>query len=313
MENVDGFVVIELHFLFLYFFVQEKVAREKKIEKQVYSEAVTDMRTMIEKELKEMQRLVGISVGDLSVGDSSTADTEAEKQDGQKSVVSTRGSTRGSTRASMESDIGSYASSSRMPENSLPLTSHSNNNKMIDSLNADTVSLQSSIDEDFVIDNDLILKMEDLISSPVLPSRYFEGSPIVEKPTNVPLNMDDSFISTLSELSVEDMSCSTAYTESSEQSDSQDHTMYLLDQLALQVTAIHERVCAVLTRKYNSVMSADDKTHGLDQEVIARFTDVKPLFEQLEKVNELPCEIHTCTSYLELFHVQFDQNYHFIK
>ena len=250
----------------------------------MYTEAVTDMRSMIEKELKEMQRIVSISMGDLSIG--GTMNHDAEKQDGQKSVTSARTSTRGSTRASIESDLESYASSSRMTENSLQSTvSASNNNEMTDRMNADTISLQSSVDEDFVIENDLILKMEDLISSPVLPSRYFEGSPIVEKTMNGGiLGMDDSFISTISELSTEDpMSCSTAYTES-DLSESTDHTMYLLDQLALQVTTIHQRVCSVLTRKYNSVMSADDKTQGLDQEVIARFTDVKPLFEQLEKV-----------------------------
>ena len=99
--------------------------------------------------------------------------------------------------------------------------------------------------------------------------------------------MDDSFISTISEVSTEDMSMSSApYTESDLSDSSTDHTMGLLDHLGVQVKAIHERVCSVLTRKYNSVMSADDKTKGLDQEVIARFTDVKPLFEQLEKVIE---------------------------
>lgn len=115
------------------------MAKNKKIEKKIYKEAVTDMRSMIEKELKEMQRLVGIGLGDdhlIGKAQSESTEDEQEKQDGQKSV---------STRSSVESD--------RMSQCSL------NNNTRPTHIDMDALSLQSSIDEDFIIDNDLILRM----------------------------------------------------------------------------------------------------------------------------------------------------------
>lgn len=57
-----------------------------------------------------------------------------------------------------------------------------------------------------------------------------------------------------------------------------------LSRLAEQVTDIHSKVCEALQRKYSSVLSSDDQTSGLGQEVLKEFASIKPIFEQLEKV-----------------------------
>ena len=57
-----------------------------------------------------------------------------------------------------------------------------------------------------------------------------------------------------------------------------------LASLGCKVKVINNKVCECLKKKYNSVLSSDDKTQGLSIEVIDQFAHIKPLFEQLEKV-----------------------------
>ena len=47
---------------------------------------------------------------------------------------------------------------------------------------------------------------------------------------------------------------------------------------------IRSRVCECLHRKYNSVLRSDDTTLGLDDEVLAQFANIRPVFEHIEKV-----------------------------
>lgn len=61
-----------------------------------------------------------------------------------------------------------------------------------------------------------------------------------------------------------------------------------LEELGGKVRQIHGRVCKCLLNKYNSVLSIDDKTQGLSQEVIDQFTHIRPVFEHLEKVIDIP-------------------------
>ena len=66
-----------------------------------------------------------------------------------------------------------------------------------------------------------------------------------------------------------------------------------LHHLAIQVTDIHEKVCSALQRKYSSILSSDDKTQGLGKEVMTRFSCMKPMFEQLERVSNINSIGHT--------------------
>jgi len=46
-------------------------------------------------------------------------------------------------------------------------------------------------------------------------------------------------------------------------------------------------VCEALQRKYSSVLRSDDHTAHLSHDVVVQFSFVKPLFEHLEKANNL--------------------------
>ena len=54
--------------------------------------------------------------------------------------------------------------------------------------------------------------------------------------------------------------------------------------LSGEVSEIHSKVCQVLKQKYCSILSSDDLTSEVGPEVILRFTSLRPIFEQLERV-----------------------------
>ena len=57
-----------------------------------------------------------------------------------------------------------------------------------------------------------------------------------------------------------------------------------LQQLGELITALHASVLEALQRKYSSVLSSDDHTHGLATRVLHQFNIIRPRFYKLEKV-----------------------------
>ena len=58
-----------------------------------------------------------------------------------------------------------------------------------------------------------------------------------------------------------------------------------LQALAEMTTELHASTLEALQRKYSSVLSSDDHTHGLATRVLYQFTEIRPRFYKLEKVS----------------------------
>ena len=51
-----------------------------------------------------------------------------------------------------------------------------------------------------------------------------------------------------------------------------------------QVAEVRASTCRTLVTKYSSILSSDDRTHTLGEDVMVSFTNIRPLFDQMHQV-----------------------------